>query len=152
MTEPTDDRIERREQRRCGKCGNPLLPKETRCRKCSASANEAITASSEPPKPCPNCGARIRDTAVICTMCGLNLRTGEILRSAIVPTKPRKHRSRLGMVVLYMMFLCILGWIVFLVGPPEAQPGASLFSDKGFLFLMVLWGAEPLRNLNLQGR
>jgi hypothetical protein len=85
-------------------------------------------------------------------MCGLNLRTGEILRSAIVPTKPRKHRSRLGMVVLYMMFLCILGWIVFLVGPPEAQPGASLFSDKGFVFLMVLWGAEPLRNLNLQGR
>lgn len=44
------------------------------------------------------------------------------------------------MVVLYMMFLCILGWIVFLVGPPEAQPGASLFSDKGFVFLMVLWG------------
>jgi len=43
---------------------------------------EEEKAPQEPTVPCPSCGAQIKQNAVLCVHCGLNLKTGEKLEAA----------------------------------------------------------------------
>ena len=54
---------------------------------------------SEPVAPpsadgCPSCGATLPPNAVICVHCGLNLKTGKMLKSGVADSKPARRKPK----------------------------------------------------------